>query len=265
MRSFTSGFLNSSLQSLLCCFSPAILFWIIQDFGAAGGTGQGQHAPPPPPPTLTAQPPGLHLSALSSPHHPLFSPLLALICRTDRCFSKLQPFFLPPPPHPTPPPRSSPRPVFIRVALTTHSSVGLIHHHHEERVRGVGTKTRGGKVMHKSQKSGVWIRRKLLGETNGERTAGKEAGTPEGEDGGAASSLTSISQLVSERVIPQRSSFPAKVAACFLPRKFPGGGAPAAGSTETPPKPSERGVPADLCVGPSVTGCLGVSVPTVRV
>lgn len=44
-RSFMSGFPNSSLQSLLCCFSPANLSWIIQDFGAAGGPGQGQRPP----------------------------------------------------------------------------------------------------------------------------------------------------------------------------------------------------------------------------
>lgn len=177
----------------------------------AAAAGRGQVSPPPTPtynssaprpaPVILVIPSSSPFFFSSSPcslHPPRLSPLFQT--------AAILPFF-----HLTLP-RSSPRPVFIRVALTTHSSVGLIHHHHEERVRRVGTKTRGGgKVMHKSWESGP--DRKLRGEANGEMIVEKEErmweeGT-EGEEGQAGAAP------VSKRIVPQLqicSSFPAKAA-----------------------------------------------------
>ena len=121
--------------------------WIfhVLNQGAAAGTGQGQHlAPsstlhpnsnssaPRPPPVILSSSPFFLLTSLSSSSAP------SLLSQTG---APLPLFHLP---LRTPLPRSSPRPVFIRGALTAHSTVGLIHHHQEERVRGVGTKSGGG-------------------------------------------------------------------------------------------------------------------------
>lgn len=184
MRSVVSGFLNSSLRSVLCCHlvsdHPGL------DSSSSRRQRAGQRAPPQPPP-FRAQPPGLHLSSLSSPHHPPFFPSSPCSLHPPRLSLLFQTAAILPLFHLTLP-RSSPRPVFIRVALTTHSSVGLIHHHHEERVRRVGTKTRGGgKVMHntgRSQKLGVWTRREASWENKWRDHCGKGGEDVGGRDRG---------------------------------------------------------------------------------
>lgn len=112
-----------------------------------------------PPPLQLQQP-----SPQASPCHPLITPFfpLTLLSSSSPPILLSQTAALLPLFHVTlrtPLPRSSPRPVFIRGALAAHSSVGLIHHHHEERVRGVGAKTGGGGKAErdngKSQKSAV--------------------------------------------------------------------------------------------------------------